>query len=158
LIAVRLAAGIVDCSKPLAACSLLLHLGGRRREQLGWDEAALTADGSAIEARIRRDGIEIRTTVTPAPDALGFDIETVLAARPASRFRLDPEPLLPAHGRGGHAARGHPPARDEGEEAGSRRCRLKEATGARAGKISHSNPDFHPPMSHFPGNLGTDIS
>jgi hypothetical protein len=77
----RLTAGAAGGLTHLAAGSLLLQLGGRRQERLVWDDAILTADGSSIEAQIRRDNFDIRTTVTAAPDAQGFDIETVLTAR-----------------------------------------------------------------------------
>lgn len=65
---------------------LLLHLAGRRSDRLGWDEASLAGAGTALEARIRRDDFDIQTSAKPAPDARGFDVETVLAAR--SEVRL----------------------------------------------------------------------
>jgi hypothetical protein len=88
----RFTAVTVEGSTPLAAGSLLLRLGGRRQEQFGWDEAALAADGSGVEARVQRSGFDIRTTVTPAPDTQGFDIETVLTAHAEVRVVSLPEP------------------------------------------------------------------
>jgi hypothetical protein len=77
---VRRSGGEAHDAMPLAAGSLLLHLAGRPPERLRWDRADSATDGRAIEAQIRRDGFEILTTATPAPDAQGFDIETVLTA------------------------------------------------------------------------------
>jgi hypothetical protein len=64
--------------------TLRLHLHGRRDEPLAWDEASPARDG-AIEARVHRDGFTMRTTIRPAPDTRGFDVETVLAARTVLR-------------------------------------------------------------------------
>ncbi len=68
-----------DAERLLCEGTLRLHRHGRRDEPVAWDEAARAGDG--IEARSRRDGFDVRTTVRPAPEARGFDVETVLAAR-----------------------------------------------------------------------------
>jgi len=60
----------------LGEVTLRLLLHGRRDEPLAWDEVA--ARGDALEARIRRDGFDVLITAGPAPDARGFDIQTVL--------------------------------------------------------------------------------
>lgn len=70
----------------LGAGGLLVHLAGTQRKSLGWDDANLAAAGCALEARIRRDGFDVQTSVKPAPDAQGFDIETVLTARAEVRL------------------------------------------------------------------------
>jgi len=75
-----------DDSRRLCEGSLLLRIDGCRQQQLGWDEAGAAPDGNALEARIRRDGFDIATAVTPAPDAQGFDVETVLTARAEVRL------------------------------------------------------------------------
>jgi hypothetical protein len=69
----------------LCTGNLLMHLAGRTPQQFGWDEAGLATSGS-LEARVQRGGFEIATTATPAPDAQGFDIETVLTARAEVRL------------------------------------------------------------------------
>jgi len=70
----------------LAVGGLLLNLAGRRTERIGWDEAGPAVDGTSLEARLRRDGFDFATTATPAPDAQGFDVETVLTARAEVRL------------------------------------------------------------------------